>query len=189
MCIDFPKINFSNAFWQSLSLRKSKKAIKRHMSKTVDIDEIDVKIIKALVRDARAKLKDIARECGKSSVAILKRIKRLKSLGVVTGATLFVRPDILGLPVIATLGINSSRKQEDEIVNLIGRQINLVDPSSSIGEFNLFSLVYARDLNELDRISGLIKQRSGARKVTVLLWSGPPHMVFENLDIQPQGRK
>ncbi len=158
------------------------------MSKPVEIDEIDVMIIKALVRDARAKLKDIAKECGKSSVAVLKRIERLKSLGVITGATLFVRPDTLGLSVTATLGINSSRKQENEIVNLIGRQINLVDPSSSIGEFNLFSLVYAKDLSELDRISGLIKQRSGARKVTILLWSGPPLMVFENIGIKPQRR-
>jgi DNA-binding Lrp family transcriptional regulator len=156
------------------------------MSQPAEIDEVDVRIIKALTREARAKLKDIAKQCEISSVAVLKRINRLRSRKVITGATLFVRPDVLDLPVIATLGVNSSRKQEKEIVNLIGKQINLVDPSSSIGEFDLFSLVYAKDLTELDRIASLIKQRSGARKVTVILWSGPPHMVFENIGVQPQ---
>jgi DNA-binding Lrp family transcriptional regulator len=161
-------------------------AIERQMSQPIDIDEIDVMILKALIKDARARLKDVAEDCGKSSVAVLKRIERLRSLGVITGATLFVRPDVLGLPVIATMGINSSRKHEDKIINLIDKQINLVDPSASIGDFDLFTLVYAKDLAELDRISGVVKQRSGARKVTVILWTGPAHMIFGNIDIQPK---
>ena len=35
------------------------------MTNTVDIDETDVKILNMLIKEARTRLKDIAKECGK----------------------------------------------------------------------------------------------------------------------------
>ena len=53
------------------------------------LDEIDVKILHALIRDARTNLKDIAKECGVSSNAIFKRVKHLRDEGVIVGTVLY----------------------------------------------------------------------------------------------------
>jgi len=155
------------------------------MGTTVKIDETDNKILSILIRDARTRLKDIAKECGISSVSVLNRIKRLRKLGVITGATLFPRIDALGFQIVATIGIETD-SNEDEIIKYIDDHIKLIEPSTSIGEYDLTALVYAENLAELDKTVYEIRKRFGVRKVTVNVWAGRPHMVFENIDLQPK---
>jgi len=57
---------------------------------SIDIDSIDINILYAFIKDARTKIKDIAKACNVSPTAISKRIYRLKKLGVITGAVLLV---------------------------------------------------------------------------------------------------
>ena len=151
----------------------------------IEIDEIDNKILRILIRDARARLKDIAKDCGISSVSVLKRIKRLKTLGVITGATLFPRLDLLGLNIVATIGIEATANQ-DQIIKFIDEHTNLIEPSTSIGEYDLTTIVYAENIYTLEKVVSKIRKLVGVRKVTVNVWAGQPHMLFENIDLQPR---
>jgi DNA-binding Lrp family transcriptional regulator len=159
------------------------------MSQIVEIDEKDAKILGILVEDARTRLKDIARECGMSSVSVLNRIKRLKKLKVITGATLF--PDIgkLGFPIVTTIGVILDGNQGDEVIRVIGEQTNLVEPSSSIGKYDLCALVFAENISELNKVAQAVRKKFGAREVALNIWSGSPHMVFENIDLRPNEGK
>jgi len=155
------------------------------MGTTVRIDETDNKILSILIRDARARLKDIAKESGISSVSVLNRIKRLKKLGVITGATLFPNLNALGFQIVATIGIETDAN-EDEIIKFIGEHTELIEPSTSIGKYDLTALVYAENIAALDKVVYEVRKRFGVKKVTVNVWSGRPHMVFENIELQPK---
>jgi DNA-binding Lrp family transcriptional regulator len=159
------------------------------MGTVVKIDEIDEKILHLLIKDARTKLKDIAKECNISSVSVLNRIKRLKTLGVITGAALFPRVALINLPTIANIGINldSNESNEDEIIKLIGEQINLVEPSASVGKYDLCALVFTESVSELDKAVYAVRKCAGVRKIDVNIYSGEPHFVFENINLQPKG--
>lgn len=159
------------------------------MGAVVKIDEIDEKILRLLIKDARTRLKDIAKECNISSVSVLNRIKRLKTLGVITGATLFPRVALINLPTIANIGINldSNECGEDEIIKLIGEQTNLVEPSASVGKYDLCALVFTENVSELDKIVYAVRKCFGLRKIDVNIYSGEPHFVFENINLQPKG--
>lgn len=154
------------------------------MSAKVEIDATDKKILNILIRNARARLKDIAKECGISDVSVLKRIKRLKNLKVITGATLFVNAQALELPIVAYIGINFNGNQEEEIGKLIAEETNLVELSTSVGKYDLCALVYAENLPQLDEIASAIKEHFGAREVTVNVWSYPPNFNFENINLE-----
>ena len=156
------------------------------MSASVEIDEIDVKILSLLIKDARTRLKDIAKDCGISSVSTLNRIKRLKTLGVITGATIWPRLDSLDLPITATIGIDLD-SNENEVIKLIGERMNFVEPSAAVGKYDLLVFAVAKNITELDKTVYEIKQCSGVRKVTVNVWSGKPHQIFENINLQPKG--
>jgi DNA-binding Lrp family transcriptional regulator len=159
------------------------------MGAVVKIDEIDEKILRLLIKDARTRLKDIAKDCNISSVSVLNRIKRLKTLGVITGATLFPRVALINLPTIANIGINldSNESNEDEIIKLIGEQINLVEPSASVGKYDLCALVFTESVSELDKAVYAVRKCVGVRKIDVNIYSGEPHFVFENINLQPKG--
>jgi Lrp/AsnC family transcriptional regulator for asnA, asnC and gidA len=159
------------------------------MGAVVKIDEIDEKILRLLIKDARTRLKDIAKDCNISSVSVLNRIKRLKTLGVITGAALFPRVALINLPTIANIGINldSNESNEDEIIKLIGEQINLVEPSASVGKYDLCALVFTENVSELDKAVYAVRKGVGVRKIDVNIYSGEPHFVFENINLQPKG--
>jgi Lrp/AsnC family transcriptional regulator, regulator for asnA, asnC and gidA len=159
------------------------------MNDSIDLDEIDIQILNMLIRDARTRLKDIAKECGTSSVSVLNRIKRLKNLKVITGSTIFPNVSNIGLPVVATIGINVDANKEQEILKAIKEQTSLVEPSPSIGEYDICVLIIAKSISELDKLAYSIKEKFAARKVTINVWSGPPENLYENIDLQPLRRR
>jgi DNA-binding Lrp family transcriptional regulator len=154
------------------------------MGTIVDIDEVDSKILHILIQDARTSLKEIAKECGISSVSVLNRIKRLKKLGVITGATLFPSVNKLGFEIIATIGMEID-SNISEILAFFNTHTHLIEPSISIGEYDLCALVYAENIANLNEKTDAVRRRFGIRKVIVNVWSGIPHMDFENIDLNP----
>lgn len=154
----------------------------------IGIDALDVKILNILIKDARTRLKDIAKQCQISDVSVLKRIKRLKALKVITGATLLVNATALDSPIVAFMGINFNGNQEQAIEKMMNKYPNLVELSTSIGKYDLCSLVYAQSLIQLDEIASSIRENFGAREVTLNVWSYPAKFTFENVALQPQER-
>jgi Lrp/AsnC family leucine-responsive transcriptional regulator len=156
------------------------------MRTKTEIDEVDAKILGALIKDARTRLKDIARDCGLSSVAVLNRINNLKAKGVIVGATLF--PDLrrLGGLIAVTLGINLDSSKEEDVIKLIQEQTCLVEPSASIGKYDFCALVFVKDLRDLDKVTQALKKQPGVTSVTANIWIPEPYQVFENINLQPK---
>ena len=157
------------------------------MTAKVELDEIDVKILNALIRDARTKMKKIAKDCCVSSNAIVKRIKHLKSIRVIVGTALFCDLLKFGYTNVANIGINLDYDQETEIAKLIrGRaKANLIEFSPSIGKYDLCAVILAKSLQELDSITQAIRKHPGVKRVAVNIWVSEPYFILENLDLQP----
>ena len=154
------------------------------MDNTVEIDDTDNKILHILIKDARASLKDIAKECNISSVSVLNRIKRLKKLEVITGATLFTDLSLVGFHIVATIGMETDSNL-DEIINYFKQNTYLIEPAKSVGEYDLCALIYAENISNLNEKAEAVRKRFGIRKVMVNVWSGVPYMTFENIDLNP----
>jgi DNA-binding Lrp family transcriptional regulator len=152
--------------------------------KPVEIDSIDNKIIHILIGDARASLKNIAEECGVSSVSVLNRIKRLKKIGVITGAMIFPALNTIGFTIVATIGLQTEENPE-EILKFLNEHTCLIEPSTSIGEYDFCALVYAENVASLNERVETVRRRFAIRKVIVNVWSGLPVINFGNIDLNP----
>jgi len=157
------------------------------MDSEVELDEIDVKILSALIKDVRTKLKEIAKDCGLTSNAIFKRIKHLKSIGVITGTTLYPDAKQFCYTHVATVGINLDYGQENEIIRLIleKAKTNLIELSSSIGKYDLTAFMLTTSLQELDSITQDVRKHPGVKRIAVNIWVSEPYFPLENLDLQP----
>lgn len=157
------------------------------MDSEVELDEIDVKILCALIKDVRTKLKDIAKECGLTSNAVFKRIKHLKDVKVIVGTTLYPDAKKFGFTHTATVGVNLDYAQENEIVKLILEQAktNLIELSSSIGKYDLTAFMLTKSLQELDGITQAIRKHPGVKRVAVNIWVSEPYFLLENLYLKP----
>ncbi len=158
------------------------------MSTVVELDETDIKILNLLIKDSRTKLTDVAEECGTTSVSVINRIKKLKMLNVITGSTLFLSTERVGLPVFAVIGVNIDAGREPEVLKALEEQASLVEPIQSHGEYDMVTIVFAKNISELDKIAFSLKEQHGALKVTINVISSL-HLLFDNVNLAPSKRK
>src|SRR5262245_28346949 len=74
-------------------------------SESEALDDVDGRILEALVADGRRSVAALAREVGLSPPSVADRIRRLEEAGVIQGYTVRVDPKALGLPLAAWLRI------------------------------------------------------------------------------------
>ena len=154
------------------------------MNSIVEIDQIDNQILHILIQDARKSLKEIGKSCGISSVSVLNRIRRLKELGVITGATLFASLDTFGFQVVASIGIElDASANVQQIINFFKEHTYLVEPATSIGKYDFSAVIYAEDIARLNERVDMVKRICGIKRVVVSVWSGLPSLNFDNINL------
>ena len=65
------------------------------------LDETDVKLLKALQKDAKVNTKELCDELNLSKTPVYERIRRLENDGVITGYTALVDNKKVGLSLVA----------------------------------------------------------------------------------------
>jgi DNA-binding Lrp family transcriptional regulator len=83
---------------------------------TASLDDIDLKILRALTADARISSRQLAKQCGIATSTVLSRIKRLEESGLIKGYTAIVDHEKLGyeLTVVVELTVSKGRLLEVE---------------------------------------------------------------------------
>jgi DNA-binding Lrp family transcriptional regulator len=157
------------------------------MHPPVEIDRIDNQILQLLLKDARMSLREIAKECGTSAVSVFNRIARLKETGVITGVKHFTRLEVYHFKIAAFVGIQADNNVSvDEIIRFLKEHTCLVEPSASIGKYDIHALLYAKDNDNLNQRVNMIKKIVGIQKVDVHIWSQIPPIDYDKLDLIPK---
>ena len=89
------------------------------------MDDTDVKILKALVSDARLSSRQISKKTGVSIGTVLTRIKKMEKEGVVRGYSAVVDHEKLGYMLTALIEITVSKGRLLEMENEIARMPNV----------------------------------------------------------------
>ena len=88
------------------------------------LDDVDRRIVAALVDDGRLSVNELASRVGVSRATAYSRLDRLRSEGVITGFTATVDPTKLGLGVAALILVNVEQNEwraaRDELLHLPG---------------------------------------------------------------------
>ena len=88
----------------------------------MQLNETDVKILKALTVDARLSSRQIAKQCNASVGTVLSRIKRMENEGIIKGYTALLDHEKLGydLTVVSEITVSKGRllEMENEIARI-----------------------------------------------------------------------
>lgn len=121
------------------------------MPKT-NLDAIDRKILKYLIRNARMPFLEIARECGISGAAIHQRIRKLDEAGVILGSRLIVDPKMMGFDICAHINITLTNPQLlHETVEHLKEIPEVVECHIITGKGNILVKLYCVDNEHLMR--------------------------------------
>jgi Lrp/AsnC family transcriptional regulator for asnA, asnC and gidA len=119
----------------------------------VSLDEIDRKILRYLIDNARMPFLEIARECGISGAAIHQRVKKLDETGVIRGSKIEVDPKMLGYDVCAIVGVVlRDSTTNDATVAQLKAIDEVVECRFIAGQYSLMLKVFCRNNDHLMRI-------------------------------------
>jgi len=126
------------------------------------MDSIDIKILRALNENARAKASAISKQVNLSVSAVIERMHKLEDSGVITGYTALLDHKALGRDISAWLEVNLEHpKHFDHFTEKVQRLHNVLACYYLTGDFDFMLHVMASSSEELEAVHQKIKQMEG----------------------------
>ena len=135
-----------------------------------ELDELDEKILRLIIDNARIPFLEVARECGVSGAAIHQRVQKLIQLGVVKGSEFIVDAEKIGFETCAYVGIFlTSPSTFDFVVKELEKIPEVVECYYTTGQYDLLIKVYAKNNKDLLRIIHSELQPLGLSRTETLI--------------------
>lgn len=135
-----------------------------------ELDELDEKILRLIIDNARIPFLEVARECGVSGAAIHQRVQKLIQLGVVKGSEFVVDAEKIGFETCAYVGIFLvSPSTFDYVVKELEKIPEVVECYYTTGQYDLLIKVYAKNNKDLLRIIHTELQPLGLSRTETLI--------------------
>ncbi len=123
------------------------------------IDELDIKILAELQKNARKSLREIAEKLKIAEGTVYNRINKLKKLGVIERFIPIINYSKLGYDLIAVIGITAEGSHLIEIEKLLAKEPNVTAVYDVTGQFDIITVARFKDRQSLSdfvkRIAGL----------------------------------
>ena len=119
---------------------------------TMDLDEIDLKIIRLLKADSRISYTELGKNLDLSDVAVKKRIDKLIASGVIRNFSINVDNEKLGKKVRAFLLINCAPGEIEKVIQKFEKIPETAEIKKSIGEYDLMIELICKDIDGLKEL-------------------------------------
>lgn len=157
------------------------------MSARPVVDEVDIKILKTLMKDPRTSFAKIAKSCQLSTNTIRTRFARLKKIGVITGSILQINPNSLGYNYNGVIHIQTDYNEGEDFFEFLGKIPGLVVSFRQLGKFNIWSFFALRSYTQLDEVIQHIKLHPHVLKINLSLLVDVKNVDHpEKFEIEPE---
>ncbi|NBX61886.1 MAG: Lrp/AsnC family transcriptional regulator [Betaproteobacteria bacterium] len=118
------------------------------------LDKFDLAILQALQQDARLSLQDLGKLVGLTASPCWTRVKRMEDAGIITGYTVQLSPEKLGLPETVILHVTLDN-HSDEALFEFGRTLEsipeVLEAYLVSGDYDYFIRVAVEDTRGYER--------------------------------------
>jgi Lrp/AsnC family transcriptional regulator for asnA, asnC and gidA len=116
------------------------------------VDELDLRILSELTRDASVSVPRLSKKLGMNASVLYSRIKRMAKRGLIRKFTIVVNEELLGINIKAIIGINRDPKLKENIHTELMKIPEVRMLSEVTGRFDMLVAVNTRTLEELHSI-------------------------------------
>lgn len=120
----------------------------------LNLDRIDLAILRVLQEDARLPNAQLADRIGLSPSPCLRRVKRLQQLGLIRGFATLLEPRAVGLGVNVFVSVtlnDQARPELEQFEQLVGQCPEVMECYLMTGDFDYLLRVVATDLDAYQR--------------------------------------
>src|SRR5574344_290988 len=130
------------------------------MSVKHDLDDIDLKILEIISKNARMPFKDVADECGISRGAVHQRVNRMIETNVITGSGYQIDSKKVDYHTCTYIGVFLDKGGiYESVAEKLSSIPEVVECHYTTGRYAIFAKVYARNNEHLKEILSLHIQK------------------------------
>ncbi|MDR0546243.1 MAG: Lrp/AsnC ligand binding domain-containing protein [Dysgonamonadaceae bacterium] len=134
------------------------------------LDELDEKILKMVVNNARIPFLEVARACNVSGAAIHQRIQKLTNLGILKGSEFIVDHNKVGYETAAYMGLFLKNPESfRDVVDALSTISEVVECHYTTGAYDLFIKIFAKNNRHLLEIIHSKLQPLGLARTETLI--------------------
>ena len=136
------------------------------------LDDIDIKILKALQEKGRTKRNQLAEKVGLSVPSVSERLNKLEEHGIIEGYYAKVNKQSFGLDIMAYIHVvMDSSKNYKSLISNVEKMPQILECHSVLGEGSHLLKVVVRNTEALEKLLGEIQTWLGvtATKTTFVL--------------------
>jgi DNA-binding Lrp family transcriptional regulator len=138
-----------------MGTRKVRTAISSSRSLTHEIDRTDKAILRVLQRDASVTNVALAAKINLSAPACLRRVERLKRMGLITRVAALLNPPALDAGMLVLIGVVLDRSTPESFADFekaAAKVSGCMECHVVTGEFDYFMLVRTRDSGTFNKL-------------------------------------
>ena len=126
------------------------------------MDILDYRILECLKINSREKASAIGAKINLSTSAVIERIKKLESMGVISQYTAIINQSALGRELCAFISVSLEHpKYNEEFINQINRNNSIVECHYIAGDFDFILKVITKAGKNLEEILNFVKSIAG----------------------------
>ncbi|MCW4021739.1 MAG: AsnC family transcriptional regulator [Candidatus Bathyarchaeota archaeon] len=150
------------------------------------IDDIDVQILKILLKDGRASFSSIAKKCKMSTNAIRMRYNNLKEKGVITGSITQIDLRAIGYEYIAIISIQTDFNEKNDFFEDLLNIPNNIGYDILVSKYNIAAFFALKKVDEVDEILYRINKHPNVKQTFLTLGTTEVGSDYPtNLNIEP----
>jgi len=136
-----------------------------------DLGEIDVKILKELLKDGRKSFTTIAEECHTSKDIVWKHYKDMTKAGIIVGATIQFNYPKFGYSGVAMMMLSVESQYVTDVFERLKKIPDLTSFRCYNATHNLAAISHLKSLRDLERVKELINKQSIIDEIKTFLWT------------------
>lgn len=140
------------------------------MSAMVPLDAIDRELLEVLQRDCKTPLAALGKRVGLSAPAVMERVRKLESAGVITGYHAAVDARRVGLDVTAFVGLSINYPKDVEgFLSRIAERPEVLECHHVTGGHTLLLKVKTRDTASLEQVISFLRSVEGVTRTETMV--------------------
>jgi Lrp/AsnC family transcriptional regulator, regulator for asnA, asnC and gidA len=136
----------------------------------MDIDEIDVAILKEVQEDSKTSYRDIAKKLGLSVGTVHNRVKKMSEMGVIKSFAAVLDPEKLGFDLTAVILMQVDGGHIVDVERAIAKSKSVMAVYDTTGDYDIITIAKFRSREELNTfIKETLKMPNVKRSVTSIV--------------------
>ena len=136
-----------------------------------EIDNIDLKILQILMKNAKKPYTEVAKLVHVSGGTVHVRMRKMEEMGIVQGTRLSIDYTKLGFDITAFIGIYLSKSAlYDEVINELNQIPEVINVHYTTGNYSMFAKIHCRDTRHLkDLLHDKIQKIDGITRTDTMI--------------------